>query len=582
MMKSGAGRAFVGIGSSYRVGFMTIYTTPSNSTTDPGYLRINDYDITQKTNWFGKLYSQSPGGGTPLKQALVGGGAQHRRQGRPRPAAVFLPAELHHPHHGRLLEQRHAQRREARRHHLRRQPGQQHRDHAAADVRRRPGGLHQHARRRRGVLLQHRPAPRHRTVQHRRGRRGRVPGQRADIGTRQRAVAAHHALHRSGSAPTASSTIRPTTSRAARPTTTPSWAARRTGRPRWATRSPPSTTCGTPRSTATASTSARRTRTCWSPACRPRWPAFPPARRPARRPRPRTSSRSRATTSRSWRTTAPRSGTATSRRAPSTSSPARSRPRRSGPRRALLDAGYPDDHRLAHHLHVPRRQQGPLRAGELQRGAEDRVVHARQRAGPLAVFGMDCGADSRGHPGYHHQLPAGPVRIRGARHQPQREPDLPGARARAGRHHRRQARLREGASLQLHREQLPDVQGVGLRPARRALCTSRRERRHAARLRFRHGHGELGLRPVLRAAQPEGAGRRQLSQRPPVLRGRLADGERRLDGLRVEDDPRRGPQRRRQGLLRARHHRPGPVPRSSGSTPTPTSASPTETRSSAS
>jgi len=70
MMKSGLGRAFVNIGSNYRVGFMTIYTTPSNSTTDPGYLAINDFTTTQKQTWFNKVYAQSPGGGTPLKTAL--------------------------------------------------------------------------------------------------------------------------------------------------------------------------------------------------------------------------------------------------------------------------------------------------------------------------------------------------------------------------------------------------------------------------------------------------------------------------------------------------------------------------------
>ena len=70
MMKTGLGRAFVNIGSNYRVGFMTIYTTPSTSTTDPGYLAINDFTTAQKTTWFSKVYAQSPGGGTPLKQAL--------------------------------------------------------------------------------------------------------------------------------------------------------------------------------------------------------------------------------------------------------------------------------------------------------------------------------------------------------------------------------------------------------------------------------------------------------------------------------------------------------------------------------
>jgi len=70
MMKSGLGRAFVGIGGNYRVGFMTIYTTPSSSTTDPGYLSINDFTPTQKANWYAKVYAQTPGGGTPLKTAL--------------------------------------------------------------------------------------------------------------------------------------------------------------------------------------------------------------------------------------------------------------------------------------------------------------------------------------------------------------------------------------------------------------------------------------------------------------------------------------------------------------------------------
>jgi type IV pilus assembly protein PilY1 len=73
MMKSGLGRAFVGIGSTYRVGFMTIYATPSGSTTDPGYLAINDFVTTpggQKQTWYTKVYSQTPGGSTPLKVAL--------------------------------------------------------------------------------------------------------------------------------------------------------------------------------------------------------------------------------------------------------------------------------------------------------------------------------------------------------------------------------------------------------------------------------------------------------------------------------------------------------------------------------
>src|SRR5260221_1664205 len=45
MMKSGLGRAFAGIGSNYHVGFMTIYATPSGSSS-AGYLAINDYTTT--------------------------------------------------------------------------------------------------------------------------------------------------------------------------------------------------------------------------------------------------------------------------------------------------------------------------------------------------------------------------------------------------------------------------------------------------------------------------------------------------------------------------------------------------------
>jgi type IV pilus assembly protein PilY1 len=70
MMKSGAGRAFAGITNNYRVGFMTIYATPSSSTTDAQYLAINDFDQTQKNSWYSKFYAMSPSGGTPLKAAL--------------------------------------------------------------------------------------------------------------------------------------------------------------------------------------------------------------------------------------------------------------------------------------------------------------------------------------------------------------------------------------------------------------------------------------------------------------------------------------------------------------------------------
>jgi len=70
LMKTGAGRAFSTIGANYRIGFMTIYATPSNSTTDNSYLKISDFDQTQKDAFYKRFYSQDPSGNTPLKRAL--------------------------------------------------------------------------------------------------------------------------------------------------------------------------------------------------------------------------------------------------------------------------------------------------------------------------------------------------------------------------------------------------------------------------------------------------------------------------------------------------------------------------------
>lgn len=68
MMKSATGRAFVSIGSGYRVGFITI--NPGNPVLSSKYLAISDFDATQKSNWFTKLYSQTVGSSTPLREAL--------------------------------------------------------------------------------------------------------------------------------------------------------------------------------------------------------------------------------------------------------------------------------------------------------------------------------------------------------------------------------------------------------------------------------------------------------------------------------------------------------------------------------
>lgn len=68
MMKSATGRAFVGIGVGYRVGFITI--NPGSPVTTAKYLPIADFDATQKSNWFAKLYSQTANSSTPLREAL--------------------------------------------------------------------------------------------------------------------------------------------------------------------------------------------------------------------------------------------------------------------------------------------------------------------------------------------------------------------------------------------------------------------------------------------------------------------------------------------------------------------------------
>ncbi len=83
MAKTAIGRAFVSINDTYRVGFITIcpvstvncqdtVTGSMNQNVDGNkYLRIADFDTTQKTNWYTKLYAQNPSNFTPLREALA-------------------------------------------------------------------------------------------------------------------------------------------------------------------------------------------------------------------------------------------------------------------------------------------------------------------------------------------------------------------------------------------------------------------------------------------------------------------------------------------------------------------------------
>jgi type IV pilus assembly protein PilY1 len=68
-MKTSAGRAFKDVGSSYRVGYSTISYTGTDSN-NAEFLKISDFDATQKALFYTKLYGAVPSGGTPLRAAL--------------------------------------------------------------------------------------------------------------------------------------------------------------------------------------------------------------------------------------------------------------------------------------------------------------------------------------------------------------------------------------------------------------------------------------------------------------------------------------------------------------------------------
>lgn len=78
-MKSGAGRAFAGLNSSYRVGFQTINNNSGNAnTTGANFLNTQDFTTANKTTWFNQFYGITPGGGTPLRTALVNAGQYYQ------------------------------------------------------------------------------------------------------------------------------------------------------------------------------------------------------------------------------------------------------------------------------------------------------------------------------------------------------------------------------------------------------------------------------------------------------------------------------------------------------------------------
>lgn len=72
-MKSAAGRAFKDVTNNFRVGFSTISYTGTDSA-NVKFLKIADFDTTQKANWYSKLYASSGNSYTPLRAALAKAG----------------------------------------------------------------------------------------------------------------------------------------------------------------------------------------------------------------------------------------------------------------------------------------------------------------------------------------------------------------------------------------------------------------------------------------------------------------------------------------------------------------------------
>lgn len=77
-MKTGAGLAFSGIGSTYRVGFSTIQTTSTGAT---DFLAVSDFTVAQKQSWYTKFYAKQPNNSTPLRSALARIGQMYAHTG---------------------------------------------------------------------------------------------------------------------------------------------------------------------------------------------------------------------------------------------------------------------------------------------------------------------------------------------------------------------------------------------------------------------------------------------------------------------------------------------------------------------
>lgn len=81
MMKTSSGLAFKNLNQRFRVGFMSINNNNSDTANggngSPDFLNISDFDSTQKTNWYDKLYKSIPNNSTPLRRALSSAGQMY-------------------------------------------------------------------------------------------------------------------------------------------------------------------------------------------------------------------------------------------------------------------------------------------------------------------------------------------------------------------------------------------------------------------------------------------------------------------------------------------------------------------------
>ena len=83
LTKSAASLAFTPLTDSFRVGFITVKPkdTPTSASINPSkYLPIGDFNSTQRSAWFDKLFSQAPDGSSPAREGLARVGRHYAGQ----------------------------------------------------------------------------------------------------------------------------------------------------------------------------------------------------------------------------------------------------------------------------------------------------------------------------------------------------------------------------------------------------------------------------------------------------------------------------------------------------------------------